>query len=128
MSEMITFSPSLSLFGFGALVKLPEVLKSRGFKRILIITDPQVGASTIFERILDLLKGSFDVERFDEAPSEPHSTDVDKRKERQIIEWSGDIRARALLIPQPGRRSSRRRESFPHGLMNLGAQDTLSRF
>ena len=82
MSEMITFSPSLSLFGFGALVKLPEVLKSRGFKRILIITDPQVGASTILERILDLLKGSFDVERFDEAPSEPRSTDVDNQKER----------------------------------------------
>ena len=82
MSEIITFSPSLSLFGFGALVNLPEVLRSRSFKRILIITDPQVGASTILERILHLLKGSFDVERFDEAPSEPHSTDVDKQKER----------------------------------------------
>ncbi len=82
MSEMITFSPSLSLFGFGALVKLPEVLKSRGFKRILIITDPQIGASAILERILDLLKGPFDVERFDQAPSEPHSTDVDRQRER----------------------------------------------
>ena len=67
------FSPSLSLFGFGALIKLPEVLKSRGFKRILIITDPQVGASTILERILDLLKGSFDVERFDGVPPDGDS-------------------------------------------------------
>ncbi len=82
VSEVITFSPSISLFGFGALAKLPEVLKSRGFKRVLIITDPQVGASSILERILDLLKGSFDVERFDQAPSEPHSTDVDRQKER----------------------------------------------
>ncbi len=82
MSEIIAFSPSFSLFGFGALAKLPEVLKSRGLKRILIITDPQVGASTILERILDLLKGSFGVERFDQAPSEPHSKDVDKQRER----------------------------------------------
>ena len=82
MSEIIKFSPSPSFFGFGALVKLPELLKSRGFKRILIITDPQVGASGILQRILDLLKGSFDIELFDGAPSEPHSIDVDKQKER----------------------------------------------
>jgi alcohol dehydrogenase class IV len=82
VSEIITFSPSPSLFGFGALVKLPGVLKSRSFKRILIITDPQIGASGILQRILDLLKGSFDVELFDGAPSEPHSIDVDKQKER----------------------------------------------
>ncbi|MFB3886273.1 MAG: iron-containing alcohol dehydrogenase family protein [Thermodesulfobacteriota bacterium] len=82
MSEIILFSPSQSLFGFGALIKLPEVLKARGFKRILIVTDPQVGASTILGRILDLLKGSFDVERFDGAPSEPRSQDVDKEQGR----------------------------------------------
>jgi alcohol dehydrogenase class IV len=82
VSEIITFSPSPSLFGFGALAKLPEVLESRGFKRILVITDPQVGASDILQRILDLLKGSFDVELFDGAPSEPHSIDVDRQKER----------------------------------------------
>jgi len=82
VSEIITFSPSLSLFGFGALLKLPGVLKSRSFKRILIITDPQVGASDILQRILDLLKGSFDWELFDGAPSEPHSIDVDKQKDR----------------------------------------------
>jgi alcohol dehydrogenase class IV len=64
------------------LIKLPEVLKARGFKRILIVTDPQVGASAIPGRILDLLKGSFVVERFDGAPSEPRSQDVDKEKGR----------------------------------------------
>jgi len=82
VSDIITFSPALSLFGFGALEKLPGVLKSKGFRRILIITDPQVGASGILQRILDLLKESFDVERFDGAPSEPHSIDVDRQKDR----------------------------------------------
>jgi alcohol dehydrogenase class IV len=82
VSKIIAFSPSPSLFGFGALVKLPEILESRNFKRILIITDPQIGAGGILRRILDLLKGSFHVELFDGAPSEPHSIDVDKQKER----------------------------------------------
>ncbi len=81
MSDIIKFSPSPSLFGFGALVELPGLLKSRGFKRIFIVTDPQVGASNILRRILDLLKGSFDVKLFNGAPSEPHSVDVDKQRE-----------------------------------------------
>jgi alcohol dehydrogenase class IV len=82
MSEIITFTPSLSLFGFKALERLPELLKSRSFRRVLIITDPQLAASGILQRTLDLLKGSFEVEQFDGAPSEPHSTDVDKQRER----------------------------------------------
>ena len=82
MSDIITFSPSPSIFGFGALVRLPELLKSKNFKRIFIITDPQVGASGILQRILGLMKGSFDVELFDGAPSEPRSIDVDKQKGR----------------------------------------------
>ena len=82
MSAIVKFSPSPSLFGYGALVKLPGLLKSRGFKRIFVITDPQVGASNILRRVLDLLKGSFDVEIFNAAPSEPHSEDVDQQRER----------------------------------------------
>lgn len=82
MSKIITFSPSPSIFGFGALVKLPELLRSKNFKRLLIITDPQVGSSGILQRVLDLLKGSFDWELFDGAPSEPNSIDVDKEKGR----------------------------------------------
>jgi alcohol dehydrogenase class IV len=81
MSEIITFSPSPSLLGFGALAKLPEQLGSRGFRRILIITDPQIAASGILQRVLDLLEGSFDIELFDGAPTEPHSKDVDSQKE-----------------------------------------------
>ena len=79
MSAIITFSPSPCLFGFGALAKLPPVLDSRGFRRILIITDPQIASGDILRSVLDLLKGSVDVEVFDGAPTEPHSHDVDRQ-------------------------------------------------
>lgn len=82
MSEIVTFAPSPSIFGFGALIKLPELLRSRNFKRLLIITDPQVGSSGILQRLVDLLKESFDWELFDGAPSEPNSIDIDKEKGR----------------------------------------------
>ncbi len=82
MSDIVKFSPCPSLFGFGALVELPGLLKSRGFKHIFVITDPQVGASNIVGRVLDLLKGSFHVEVFNGAPSEPRSVDVDQQRER----------------------------------------------
>ena len=82
MSEIIQFSPSPSLFGFGALSKLPEELGARDFKRILIITDPQISASGILQGVLDLLKHPFHVELFDEAPTEPLDVDVDREKER----------------------------------------------
>ena len=81
MAAIIKFSPAPSIFGFGALAKLPEALKARRFKRILIITDPQIAASAILQRVLDLLKGSFDLEVFDGSPSEPHSVDVDRQRE-----------------------------------------------
>jgi alcohol dehydrogenase len=78
MSEMITFSPSPSLFGFGALTRLNEFLVSRGYKRLLIITDRQIAGSTILDRVLELLKGSIGAEVFDGAPAEPSSSDVDQ--------------------------------------------------
>jgi alcohol dehydrogenase len=70
------------LLGFGALNRLPEQLEARGFRRILVITDPQIAASGILQRVLDLLKGPFDVELFDAAPTEPRSTDIDEQRER----------------------------------------------
>ena len=82
MSEIITFSPAASVFGFGALKRLPDILKSRGFKRVLIITDPEIARVGILQKALDLLKGSFNVEVFDEAPAEPKSSDVDRQKQR----------------------------------------------
>ena len=82
MSEIIQFSPSPSIFGFGALDTLPEELKARNFKRILMITDPQIATSGIAQRVLDLLKHPFHVELFSEAPTEPLNVDVDREKER----------------------------------------------
>ena len=81
MSKIITISPSPSLFGFGALEKLPESLRSRGFKRVLIFTDSQIAKSGILQRVLDLLKGSIELEIFDGVPAEPRSSDMDKKKE-----------------------------------------------
>jgi alcohol dehydrogenase class IV len=82
MSEVIRIAISPSLFGFGALSKLPDELRARNFRRILIITDPQISADGILDRVLTLLKGSFEIERFEKVPAEPHSTDVDRQKER----------------------------------------------
>jgi len=82
MSEIIQLSPSPSLFGFGALARLPKELESRAFRRILIITDPQISASGILQQVLDLVKPSFRVELFDEVPTEPRHDDVDRQKER----------------------------------------------
>ena len=81
MSELIRIALSPSLFGFGALSKLPNELRARDFRRILIITDPQISANGILDQVLTLLKGSFEIERFEETPAEPHSTDVDRQKE-----------------------------------------------
>lgn len=70
----------MSIFGFGALPRLPGLLKPRGFRRILIITDPQIKACGILDGVHDLLKGSFAVDVFDGVPGEPHSTDVDEQR------------------------------------------------
>ncbi len=81
MSEIITFSPSPSLFGFGALKKLPETLEAKGFKRVLIFTDSQIAASGILQRVLDLLKGKVESEVFDKVPPEPRSSDMERQRE-----------------------------------------------
>ncbi|MCX5907160.1 MAG: iron-containing alcohol dehydrogenase [Deltaproteobacteria bacterium] len=82
MSTIIRICPAPSLVGFGTLANLPAELEARGFKRILIITDPGIAASGILQRVLDLLKGQFELELFAEAPAEPHSVDVDRQRDR----------------------------------------------
>jgi len=82
MSEIIAFAPAPSIFGFGALRRLPEELKRRAFQRILVVTDPQIAAGDILRRIQDLLQNPFELDVFDQAPTEPHSSDVDREKER----------------------------------------------
>ncbi len=87
MSEIVTFSPSPSIFGFGALNKLPEALRSRGFKRLLIMTDSQIAESGILERVLDMLKEPFEWELYKNVPAEPRSSDMDEQKERFGIDY-----------------------------------------
>jgi alcohol dehydrogenase class IV len=82
MSDLIRIAPSPSLLGFGALSKLPGELSARKFRRILIVTDPQISANGILEQVLTLLKHPFEIEQFEQVPSEPHSVDVDRQKER----------------------------------------------
>ncbi len=82
MATLIRTAPAPSILGFGALEKLPQELKARGFKRILVITDPPVAAAGILKKVTDLLRGPFDLEVFQEAPPEPHAGDIDKEKER----------------------------------------------
>jgi len=82
MAQIIAFSPSPSLLGFGALSRLEEVLKERGFRRVLVVTDPQIASSGILEKVIRLLDPSLDLEVFDTAPTEPRSGDVEKEKER----------------------------------------------
>ena len=62
--------------------KLPEPLKSRGIKRLLLITDPQIAESGILEQVLDLLKSRVEWDLFDGAPAEPRKEDIDEQKER----------------------------------------------
>ena len=82
MAEIVTFSPSPSIFGFGALEKLPEAMESRGYKRVLVFTDSQIVRIGILQRVLDMLKGVVECEVFDEVPAEPKNTDMEKTRDR----------------------------------------------
>lgn len=82
MSDIVIFAPSPSIFGFGALKKLPDALETRGFRRLLIITDPQIAKSGILEQVLDMLKDRMEWDLFDGAPAEPSSVDIDEQKEQ----------------------------------------------
>ena len=78
MAEIVTFSPAEAIIGWGALSKIPSVLESKGFKRVVIVTDPVVGKSGIVGRVVDLLKGCVDVQLFQEVPAEPHAEQIEE--------------------------------------------------
>jgi alcohol dehydrogenase class IV len=82
MGRLIKIAPSPSIFGFGALASLPEELRLRNFKKILAITDPQIAALGIFERVLNPLKTDRKFEQFCGAPAEPHGKDIDAQKDK----------------------------------------------
>ena len=82
MADIVSFSPSPAIFGFGAIEQLPEVLGQRHYKRLLIFTDPQIVSSGILERVSNLLTGTIDFDVFDQVPAEPHCEDMDRQKTR----------------------------------------------
>ncbi len=82
MGRLIQIAPSPSIFGFGALGSLARELRLRKFKKILVVTDPQIAAGGILDQVLKLLREDFELEQFQEAPAEPHSKDIDAQKER----------------------------------------------
>lgn len=82
MGYLIRIAPSPSIFGFGALASLPGELNQRKFKKILVITDPQISSAGILDQVLSPLKGHFELEQFRDAPAEPTSKDIDAQKKR----------------------------------------------
>ncbi len=82
MGKLIQIAPSPSVFGYGALKSLTGELRLRKFKKILVITDPQISAGGILDQVLGPLKGDFELELFREAPAEPQSRDIDAQKKR----------------------------------------------
>lgn len=82
MGRWIQVAPAPSVFGFGALGSLPKELRLRKIKKILIVTDPQIAGGGILDEVLRLLGRDFEVGLFREAPSEPHSGDIDAQRER----------------------------------------------
>jgi alcohol dehydrogenase class IV len=80
MAEIISFCPSLSIFGFGAVKQLPEILDRKNVHRLLIFTDAHIAKSGILQQVLDLLPRSIECEVFDKVPAEPHSRDMEHQK------------------------------------------------
>jgi alcohol dehydrogenase class IV len=82
MGKWIHIAPAPSVFGFGALQSLPGELRRRNFRKLLVVTDPQIAGGGILDRALKLLKTGFEMELFRDAPAEPHSKEIDAQKDR----------------------------------------------
>ena len=95
MSNTIpTFSyhnPTAIEFGWGALARLPELVKSVGGSRALVVGDPGVEKAGIVDRVVAALGGSVQVTVFTEIESDPDASSVDagvqlaKAKECDVI-------------------------------------------
>jgi 4-hydroxybutyrate dehydrogenase len=57
--ELSSFNfPTRILFGCGAVRRLPEVLKEAGIRKPLIVTDPGVRATSVFDAVVSALDGA----------------------------------------------------------------------
>ena len=71
-SSITSFSyhnPTAIEFGWGALARLPELVKSVGGRRVLVVGDPGVAKAGLVERVVSALGGAFPVTIFTDVES-----------------------------------------------------------
>jgi alcohol dehydrogenase class IV len=79
-SNLTSFSyhnPTAIEFGWGALARLPELVKSVGGRRALVVGDPGVVKAGLVDRVLAALGGSVSVTTFTDVESDPDARSVD---------------------------------------------------
>lgn len=118
MSSTITsfsyHNPTAIEFGPGALARLPELVKSVGGKRALVVGDPGVAKAGLVDRVVTALGGAVPVTLFTDVESDPDARSVDqgvalaKAKECDIIIGVGggsamDVaKAIGIMLTNPG--------------------------
>lgn len=71
--------PTTIRFGAGVIKELPDYLKKNGFKKPLVVTDPNVAALPFFKTIIeDLIAAGFEPEVFHDIHKNPVKSDVYK--------------------------------------------------
>lgn len=70
-------NPTAIEFGWGALARLPELVKSVGGRRVLVVGDPGVAKAGLVERVVSALGGAFPVTIFTDVESDPDARSVD---------------------------------------------------
>lgn len=84
-------NPTAIEFGWGSLARLPELVKSVGGKRALVVGDPGVVKAGIVDRVVSALGGAVPVTIFTDIESDPDASSVDagvqlaKAKECDVI-------------------------------------------
>ena len=70
-------NPTAIEFGWGSLARLPELVKSVGGKRALVVGDPGVVKAGLVDRVVNALGGSVPVTTFTDIESDPDAKSVD---------------------------------------------------
>lgn len=70
-------NPTAIEFGWGALARLPELVKSVGGTRVLVVGDPGVAKAGLVDRVVAALGGALPVTTFTEVESDPDASSVD---------------------------------------------------
>jgi alcohol dehydrogenase class IV len=70
-------NPTAIEFGWGALARLPELVKSLGGKRVLVVGDPGVAKAGLVDRVVGTLGSGVPVTTFTDIESDPDASSVD---------------------------------------------------